>query len=258
LNYGLSHIRGFLIDLDGTLYVGDKPIEGAVETIEYLRKRNIPIRFTTNTTTRSLASLQQKTRKIGLPVRADEIFGVIRAAQLHLRKRGASSCFLLVSDDPKEDFREFPENNENPDVIIIGDVGKNWDYELMQRLFDMVTRGADIVALHKGKYWQTPEGLKVDMGAFIAGLEYVTDKAATVVGKPSKSFFELAVDDLGMSPGDVAMVGDDIGSDVGGAQNAGMTGILVKTGKYREELVARSDIRPDRVIDSIKDLPALI
>ena len=90
---------------------------------------------------------------------------------------------------------------------------------------------------------------------FVAGLEYVSGSKATIVGKPSTDFFDLALKSMDLPPGKVAMIGDDIDSDVGGGQNAGLLGILVKTGKYREDYVAESDVEPDAIIDSFADLP---
>jgi len=254
----LRGIRGLLIDLDGTLYIGDRMIEGAASTIASLRSRNLHLRFTTNTTTRSVGDLHRKLIGLGLSVEPGELFGVIRAAQLFLQRQGNPRCHLLLSDSPREDFKQFVQDDRQPDYIIIGDIGKYWDYELMNRLFRMVMNGAEMVALHKGKYWQTENGLQVDIGAFVAGLEYVTGRQAIVIGKPSASFFQLALDDLRLRPEQVAMVGDDISSDIGGAQAAGMKGVLVRTGKYREKLVQTSAVRPDTVIDSIANLPDLL
>jgi HAD superfamily hydrolase (TIGR01458 family) len=249
-----NNISGYLIDLDGTVYVGERLIEGAVETVNRLRERNVPFRFTTNTTTKSLATLETKLAGYGIPVRREEIFGVIKAAVAYLRKLGSPRCQLLLTDDPKQDFVEFEQDDKNPEVIVIGDIGKYWDYKLVNDLFRKIINGAEMVALHKGRYWETENGLQVDIGAFVAGLEYVTGKTASVIGKPSESFFHLALDDLGLHAEQVAMVGDDLLSDIGGAQAVGMKGILVKTGKYREEFVADSDIKPDLVIESVAAL----
>jgi len=254
----LSNIKGLLFDLDGTVYVGDHPIEGAIEAIQYLKKKQIPLRFTTNTTTRSLKPLYDKLSGMGLPVELDETFGVIKAGVSYLRKLDNPRCHLLLTDDPKRDFSEFTQDDENPEMIIVGDIGKYWDYELINRLFRMVMNGAEMIALHKGRYWQMEDGLHVDIGAFVAGLEYVTGKKAVVIGKPSKSFFQLALDDLGLPADQVAMVGDDIINDVAGAQQAGMLGILVRTGKYREKFVSQSEVSPDLVIDSVHDIMSMI
>ena len=98
----------------------------------------------------------------------------------------------------------------------------------------------------------------MDIGAFVAGLEYATGRTATVVGKPSQPFFEMALDELGLPKRQVIMIGDDIEMDVGGAQRAGIRGVLVKTGKYRDEVAARSAVVPDAVIESIAELPRLL
>jgi HAD superfamily hydrolase (TIGR01458 family) len=254
----LSNISGLLFDLDGVLYIGDSVVDGAVEALNRIKSLNIPCRFTTNTTTKSLSALYRKLVNLGLPIEEEEVFGVIRATQAYLRERGKPTCFLMLSDDPLQDFAEFPVDERHPDVVVIGDVGKRWDYDLMNRVFNMVINGAEMVALHKGRYWQTEDGLQMDIGAFVAGLEYVTGKEATVIGKPSKSFFELALKDMQLTAEGVAMIGDDIVNDIGGAQNAGMNGILVKTGKYREDLVSASDISPDLIVDSITSIPGLL
>ena len=255
MNQKLTDIAGYLIDLDGTVYVGDRPIPGAAETINRLRERGIPFRFTTNTTTKSLATLHKKLGDLGLPVERDEIFGVIKAAVAFLRGKGSPRCQLLLTDDPKQDFSAFPQDDVAPEYIVIGDIGKYWDYKLVDDLFRKIMNGAEMVALHKGRYWQTENGLQVDIGAFVAGLEYTTGKRATVIGKPSESFFRLALDNLGLPAEKVAMAGDDLVSDIGGAQAVGMKGILVKTGKYREEFARESEVKPDLVIESIAELP---
>jgi len=250
-------VKGVLFDLDGVFHVGNCMVPGAVETIEYLRHHNIPYRFTTNTSTRSRASLQHRLNGIGIPLRGEEIISSPYAAVLYLRQRSKPRCHLVLSDDVLADFAEFSTTNDRPDAIVLGDVGDRWNYDLLNGLFVMLMDGAELIALHKGRYWQVEDGLRMDIGAFVAGLEYVTGKQATVIGKPSRSFFELALQELGLPAREVAMIGDDIISDVGGAQDAGLRGILVKTGKYREEVTNRSPVNPDLVIDSIAQLPHL-
>ncbi|MCB1320401.1 MAG: TIGR01458 family HAD-type hydrolase [Leptospiraceae bacterium] len=250
-------MEALLIDLNGVLYVDDALIPGAVEAIETVRAKGIPCRFTTNSTTRSLESLHQNLIKLGLPIEREEILSPSYAAVLYLRSLGNPACHLIVAEDTKKDFAEFAESFTRPDVIVIGDIGERWNYPIMNKAFEMVMYGAKIVALHKGKYWQVGNDLKLDIGAFISGLEYATGREALVIGKPSRSFFEMALTDLKVAPDRVIMIGDDIDSDVGGAQQAGMRGVLVKTGKYRPELVARSGIDPDGVLDSIADIETL-
>jgi ribonucleotide monophosphatase NagD (HAD superfamily) len=104
----------------------------------------------------------------------------------------------------------------------------------------------------------TPDGLSLDVGPFVAALEYAARTEAFVVGKPAPAFFSTALAGTGADPSRAAMIGDDVESDVGGALRAGLAGILVRTGKYREDALRASGVRPTLVIDSIADLPALL
>lgn len=250
----LKNVSGLLLDLDGVLHVGEQLIDGAVETLAHLKSNNIPFRVASNTTTLSLDSMHAKIRRFGLPVEREEIFGVIQAAVAFLRRKEHCSCKLLLAEDAARDFGEFTISNDKPDFIVVGDIGNRWNYDIINEIFGLIINGAELIALQRGKFWQTEAGLQVDIGVFIAGLEYVTDKPATVIGKPSEPFFRLAAESMGLTPDQVLMVGDDIDSDIGGAQRAGIRGVLVRTGKYREELADKSDVTPDLVLDSIRDL----
>jgi ribonucleotide monophosphatase NagD (HAD superfamily) len=95
----------------------------------------------------------------------------------------------------------------------------------------------------------------LDSGAFVAGLEYATGVEAHVLGKPSTAYFQAALDAVDADAERTWMVGDDVEADVGGAQALGMHGVLVKTGKYRDEWLERSGVKPDAVLDSVADLP---
>lgn len=249
--------RGLLLDLNGVFYVGDRLIEGASKTLAFLRDHEVPHRFVTNTTTHTREELANALQERGLSLRADEIISAPYAAVLQLRRMGSPVCRLLMDENLKREFAEFETDDANPEAIVVGDIGARWNYELINELFEQLCRGATLIALHKGRYWETERGLRVDVGAFVAALEYASGSEAIVVGKPAPAFFELALGELGMDAAEAAMIGDDIEADVGGAQAYGMKGILVQTGKFRPELVARSDVLPDLQMPSIADLPAL-
>lgn len=250
----LDNIRGILFDLEGVLFVGDQLIDGAVETIRYLEQKQIPHRFVTNTTTKSRGELAYKMRKFGFDVQAEDILTAPCAATSYLQQRNPASCYLLVAEAVKEEFAAFPVSDKDPDVVIIGDIGPVWNYSMINRVFQMLMGGAELIALHKSKYWQTTQGLQVDIGAFIAGLEYASGKQSVVIGKPSEAFFNAGVHSLGIPAEQILMVGDDIESDIGGAQQSGIRGALVRTGKYRAEAVAASSVTPDRVLESVAEL----
>ncbi len=253
----LSTIRGFLLDLDGVLYVGDQVIEGARESLEILR-HHYPCRFITNTSTKSLDSLHRKLIAMGFSISREEIISAPQAVVLFLQSQGTPVCHLLLADDVRRDFSCFPQSDTRAEFVVVGDIGERWNYAVLNRAFRLLFEGADLLAVHKNRFWQTGEGLNLDIGAFVAALEYACNKEARIFGKPSPDFFEMALRDLGLSPNEIAIVGDDIDSDIGGGQQVGFLGILVKTGKYRESYVAASKVRPDLVIDSFRDLPHLL
>lgn len=248
-------VKGVLLDMDGVLYVGNELLEGACDTIEWLRAESIPFRFITNTTTRTKRELMEKLAGIGIEAKEDELFTAVSATRAYLQKLGSPSCHLLVRDSVRESFAEFPCDDHEPDVVVIGDIGASWTYDNLNAAFNMLVRGAELVCMHRNKYWQDSDGLRMDIGAFVAALEYVSGKRATVIGKPAPTFFDAAVRSLDLLPEEVAIVGDDIESDIGGGQDCGLRGVLCETGKYRPEIVENSGIRPNARIDSIAELP---
>lgn len=251
-----------LLDLDGTLYVGNQPIPGAIASLKQLRERGIALRFITNTTTKSQDELVAQLRVMGFHVNEDELISAPVAAKLELlRLQQASAKSLriwpLVADAIKPDFTEFIWDEQRPDYIVVGDIGEGWDLTLINRMFNAVHGGAEIIALHKGRFWQTSDGLHVDIGFFVAGLEYTSSKTARIMGKPNRDFFQLILDSVGVAASDTLMVGDDIDSDVGGAQLIGLQGCLVKTGKYRQAYCDQSTVNPNYILESVAGLNAI-
>lgn len=253
----LHDIRGLLADQDGVWFVENEPVPGAREALARIRERGLPLRIISNTTTRTSEALAAKMCAMGMQVDAREVISPPRVAAQMLRARRVRSARLVVCDAIRGEF-EGIEESSHPEVIVIGDIGDTWSYSLMNELFRMVIDGAEIVALHRGRYWQVSDGLKLDIGAFVAGLEFATGAIATVVGKPSPAMFNAAVADIGLTASDVVMIGDDAYHDVAGAQGAGIRGVLVKTGKYRDALVASTGVKPDLVIDSIAVLAGVL
>jgi HAD superfamily hydrolase (TIGR01458 family) len=254
----MREIRGLLLDLDGVLYVGNEPVPGAVETLNDLRKRGCPIRFLSNSTRRSRASVAGRLRVMGFPIEEHEILTPAVAAASMLRREG-KSAFLVTTGDAHQDFEVagVTVTEDHPDAVVIGDAGDRFTYELLNRAMRLVLAGADLIALERDRTWMGAGGLMLSAGPFVAALEYATGKEAICVGKPSPGFFSTALEGLGIPASDAAMVGDDIETDIGGAQRCGMQGILVRTGKFREDLLASSGVIPDLVIDSVADLPLI-
>jgi HAD superfamily hydrolase (TIGR01458 family) len=254
----LGDVEGLLLDLSGVIYVQDEAVPGAAEALERLRGEGIPIRLVTNTTMRPRRSILERLERLGIEADPAELITPATLAASRCAEAGYESVSLVVLDELREDLEGLKEPGDSVDAVIVGDLGEGWDYDILNRAFRQVMDGAALIALQKNRYWETSDGLSLDAGPFVAALEYAAGREAEVMGKPSPAFFELALGELGVSAGRATMVGDDIEADVGGAMDAGLAGVLVRTGKYREDLVEQSEIEPTATVDSIADVPGLI
>ncbi|KAJ1959996.1 hypothetical protein GGI12_004045, partial [Dipsacomyces acuminosporus] len=146
------------------------------------------------------------------------------------------------------------EQSEPYNAVVVGLAPSRFDYGHMNRAFSALLGGADLVGIHRAKYYASSENqLSIGPGGFIAALEYASGKQAALVGKPKKEFYQLALADMGLqdSPGSVAMVGDDVLADLGGgAQELGLRRFLVRTGKYRANDESKADMPLDGVFDT--------
>jgi len=254
----LAKLEGLLIDLDGVLYVEDRVLPGAVDAMRVLRQRSYPLRFLTNTTMRSRFALVEKLRGLGIHAEREEVFSTSVVATHWLKEQGISRIYLLLPRAAQEDFAEFRITDDHPEAVVVGDLGADYTFDVLNHAFRLIRGGARLVALQKNRFWQRKDGLALDVGPFVAALEYATEQEASVIGKPSPAYFETALNDLRLPAGRVAMVGDDIHTDIAGGHAAGLKTILVKTGKYRAEDVGKAPCQPDWTLDSVADLPAFL
>lgn len=247
---------GVLLDIDGVLYVGDEPIEGAHDALAQLREQAAGLRLVTNTTSRSRRQVCEHLGELGFEIDVEEVLTPAAMALSHCDERGYESVELIVSDGLREDLARFDgAGGEKVDAVILGDVGKRFDSELLNHAFRLIMDGAELVALQHNRYWRRADGLALDVGAYASALEYATRREAVVVGKPAEAFFQAAVVDMGLE--NAVMVGDDVEADVGGAMAAGLAGILVRTGKYRQDALP-PEVTPTAVVDSIADVPEML
>ena len=249
--------KAFLIDLDGTLYFKDKPCPGAIETVNYLRQEKYQLRFLTNTTAKTPKMLHEQMQELGFDLHESEIFNATYACLLYLRSRPGVSCHFMVDDAVKAFFKEIPTDNDAPDFVVVGDYGEGFDFHALNHAFRLLMDGAELIALQKGLYWFSPEGIFLDCGAFVTLLETAADKIATIMGKPSETFFKTVLDNLQLTPSDVIVVGDDITSDIVGAERMKMRSVLVKTGKFKPDQLEDPVAKPTWILDSISALSQL-
>jgi len=254
--------KGLLIDLDGVVYRGDQPIEGAAATIAWLQDQGIAHLFVTNTTSRPRESIVARLSGFGIEVDPGSILAPPDAAAAWLQARGCRRLLLMIPEATQSAFEGFERVPEavaataTVDAVVVGDLGTGWTFDRLNVAFRCLMQQPQprLIALGMTRYWHAPDGLRLDTAPFVVALAHASGAEPTVLGKPAKAFFEAALARLGVPAGDAAMIGDDIRADVAGAQAAGLTGILVRTGKFRESDLAL-DITPDLILDSIASLP---
>lgn len=251
----MRHLRALFIDLEGTLYFKGKQIPGAQTAIEELDRMGIQLRFLTNTDSKSTRNIHTYLRDMHLFVPEGAIFSAADAALEFLESHGAKRCHCLLSDELASTFAPYIGKRGPVDYVVIGDVQQVVSYDALDMAFRYIMSGAEILALQKGRYFVREDGYHLDTGAFVQLFEYASGKAARVLGKPSPGFFGAVMKQVGCAPTEVAVVGDDITTDLIGAKASGAWGILVRTGKFSCEALQESVVQPDVVVPSIAELP---
>ncbi|MCA8879936.1 MAG: TIGR01458 family HAD-type hydrolase [Rhodobacteraceae bacterium] len=247
-------IRGLLIDLAGVVWQGDAPIVGAAEAIRRLDAAGLPYRFVTNTTSSPHSRIAAKLERFGIKAGSGAVFTPASAARSYLTDRNLTTHFLVVPA-LLEDFRDLP-GGDGGRAVVVGDARAGFTYDALNAAFRQLLDGAELVALAANRMFIGDDGEPaMDVGAFVAALEYASGCSARVLGKPSADFFRLAADSMELDLADVAMIGDDAEFDVGGAVTAGARGFLVRTGKGERADPAVLDPAPSGVF---ADLPAAV
>lgn len=237
--------KAVLIDLAGVLHTGDEALPGAVRALDRLRASGLSLRFLTNTTRTPSTILFARLQRMGFTLAANEIQTAALAARTLVRSRGLRPLWLVHPDIAGE----MGDSDADPDIVVLGDMGTHTTYPILNHAFRLLMQGLPLMAMARNRYFMEPDGLSLDMGAFVAGLEYSAGIKAEITGKPASSFFDAALAELGVAPAEAVLIGDDLADDIGGAQAAGIPGILVRTGKYRAGDDAHPNIRPAAVCD---------
>lgn len=251
-----------LLDIEGVLWVERVALPGAAEAVAALRDDGLRLRFVTNTTSRPAWELLKALEALGIAVAPEELMTPVALAAAHCRRCGHGRVALLVPPTVAEELAALgvtaAAEDERADAVIVGDLGEGFTYAALNRAFRQLMAGAELVALHRNRFWRTESGLALDAGAFVACLEYGAAVRAAVMGKPAPEFFAGVLDGLRITAAEAVMVGDDVETDVGGAQAAGVAGVLVRTGKYDAAHVAASGIDPAATVATIADVPVLL
>ncbi|HJU46508.1 MAG TPA: HAD-IIA family hydrolase [Gaiellaceae bacterium] len=247
-----------LLDVDGVLHVSGDPIPGAVDALAALREKGHRLRLVTNNSTRPRAVLAEELCSLGFELDEEELQTTPRAAA---RELDGKRVLALVMTAIVPDLEGVELVGEGADAVLLGGCDETlepnqvFSYMNLARAFAEIQAGAELYCLHKNRWWQTSRGPMVDGGMFVAGLEYATGVAATILGKPSPAYFAAALEALDAEPELTWMVTDDVEADVRGAQQMGLKTALVRTGKFRPDTLELNDAVPDVVLSSVAQLP---
>ncbi len=247
-------IKGVLCDIGGVLYVGEHVIDGALEAIKMLKQR-YPVRFITNTTQKTAQSVVRKLQEFGFAIEPHEVITALDITKRFLTKDNASAEFLLTNE-AKGFFSDLEGLRKR--YVVVGDAQENFNYKNLNTAFRALLDGAQLVAVAKNRYFKDSDGkLSMDAGGFVAALEYASSKESLIIGKPSQAFYHLACEDMGINPNEAVMIGDDIESDILGAQQSGIKAVLVQSGKFATTDLEKG-ITPDATIESIAEINTIL
>ncbi len=252
-----KNIEGILCDIDGTLYFKGKPIQGAIDTVSHLKEIGMKILFFTNTDSKSPHGIYNILKDFGFQIQEDEIFSPIIALKEFLAKHPSKKLFLVTTQEVAREFQEYDviRENETPDFVIIGDFQDDWDVNRLNRAFQHVLQGATLLGTQGNIFYLDREGNPViDTGSFVEMIARATKTKAKIFGKPSKEYFEQAIELMNIPREKLVVIGDDYESDIQGAFNVGIRAILVKTGKGKYFNIDDGKKLPNMIIPSFSSL----
>ncbi len=257
MNSWLKNIDGILCDIDGTLYFKGEVIKGAIDTISHLKENGIKILFFTNTDSKSPHRIYNILKDYGFQIQENDIFSPVIALKEFLGKHPDKKIFLVTTKEVTREFQQYSiiGENEIPDFVIIGDFQDDWDVNRLNRAFQYVLQGATLLGTQGNIFYLDREGNPViDTGSFVEMIARSTGTKAKVFGKPSKEYFEQAIELINIPRDKIIVVGDDYESDIQGAFNVGLKAILVKTGKGKYFDGSDGKKVPDMIIPSFSSL----
>jgi HAD superfamily hydrolase (TIGR01450 family) len=250
---------GYVFDLDGTVYLGDRLLPGAAETIAAIRAGGGRVVFATNKPLATAKDYAAKLTHLGVPATASDVVTALDSLVAYLHDRHPDARLLLVAEPLVEDLLASEgftiTRSADADVVVVS-FDRTFDYAKLLGAFRAVRQnGAAIVATNPDPYCPTPDGGLPDCAAMLAAIEVSTGRRAeAILGKPSAVMARGSLARLGVAAHEAATVGDRLTTDVAMGQSAGMTGILVLTGATEPSAIREAEVRPDYVISGIHEL----
>ncbi len=256
----LRAVRLFLLDMDGTFYLGDQLIAGSLDFVEVARASGRRFLFLTNNSSRNRRNYADKLRRMGLEIDDTDVFTSGEATAIHLRAiRPGARVYVVGTPALEEEFTAagFMLDDRDPHYVVLG-FDTTLTYEKIWKLCDFVRAGVPYYATHPDFNCPIAGGWMPDIGGMIAMVAACTGQQPIVIGKPHATIIEALETRTGIPRAGIAMVGDRLYTDIALGANAGILSVLVLSGETTRADLAASDIRPDYVFENLGELAAVL
>lgn len=256
----LKNKKLFVLDMDGTFYLGDKLIDGSMDFIEKVEATGKQYLFFTNNSSKTSDFYVKKLASMGLNIRRDQIMTSGDITINYLKKYyNDKKIYLMATDIVEKDFYEKGINlcKEDADAVVIA-FDTSLTYEKLSIACTLIRNGSDFIATHPDFNCPTEDGFIPDCGAMCAFITASTGKMPKYLGKPNKETVDGILDHTGLSIDDIVFVGDRLYTDIATAYNHGATGLLVLSGETKLEDVEKSDVKPDFIFENLKEISKVL
>ena len=253
----LAEVRCFLLDMDGTFYLGEQLLDGALQFIETLHKQGLEYLFLTNNSSKDSQQYVEKITRLGLPISREKILTSGEATVMHIQSQKPAARVYVVGTPALEN--EFTAHGftlapDKPDFAVLG-FDTTLTYEKMWTLCDLVRAGVPYIATHPDYNCPTETGYMPDIGAMIAFVRASTGREPDlIVGKPNKLFVEKAAERAGIPVSEMCMIGDRLYTDIALGATAGIPTVLVLSGETKAEDVSESTFQPDYIFQNLGEV----
>jgi len=253
-----DEIAGVIFDLDGVLEFQGKVYPGAIELLDSLRRRGVPIRILSNSTLKSRRSCTESLNKKGFTVYPDEVITASFATARYLETLNPKSCWVMLKGEGLEEFHNFRHDLDNPEYLVLGDLREDFNFQNLNKAVQLLYKGAKLIVMITETVDSSLGEMELTVGAYGKMLEDAAGIKATYIGKPNRYIFDVTLETMGnIDRSKILMVGDKVGTDILGAKKAGLKAALVKTGEFRESELQSLAIAPDYVFDSVREIVKL-
>ena len=253
-------MKCFVLDMDGTVYLGEKAIPGAVEFISELNRRGIKYRFLTNNSSNRRDAYSARLKRLGFDVEPSSVLtSTVATIRYILKNHPGKSVYPIGVPGFVEEVKEagITVDEDDPDIVLLA-FDRTITYDKINRAYNLLKRGKTFIATHPDDLCPTEDGYDIDIGPFIRMFEQMSGTSAIVIGKPNRSMLEMAASEMDCDIDDIVMVGDRLYTDIRMAVDAGVVSVAVLSGETTEKDIAESPIKPTFVCNSVIDILSVI